>query len=126
VCGFGFHLALPWQRTGLSAGLGVGIYLVTAAAGVTGLGAMLSIATSSRLIRWLPTRPRRAPAAVAVAGYAAVGADGLGLVLLAAEVATVLGKLSLLPAAAAAGGLARMLLAKRAARHCLDLRASLT
>ena len=27
----GIHLALPWQRTGLSSGLGVGIYLITGA-----------------------------------------------------------------------------------------------
>ncbi len=27
----GIHLALPWQRTGLSPGLAVGIYLVTGA-----------------------------------------------------------------------------------------------
>ena len=120
-------LAVPWQWTGPSPGLDVGIYLVAAAAGVTAWGAMLSIATTGRLTRWLPTRPRRAPTAAAVAGYGAVSADGLGLVLLAAELATVPGKLSLLPAAAAAAAsLARLLLARRAARCCLALRASLT
>jgi hypothetical protein len=56
-----------------------------------------------------------------------VGADGLGPALPAAEVATVLGSYPLPPAAAAAAGsLARMLLAKRAAGQCLALRASLT
>ncbi len=120
-------LGLPWHWTGLSPGLGVGIYLVAAAIGITAWGAMLSIAATGRLTRWLPTRPRRAPTAAAVAGYGAVSADGLGLALLAAELATVPGKLSLLPAAAAAAAsIARMLLARRAARHCLALRASLT
>jgi hypothetical protein len=120
-------LVLPWHWTGIAAGLGVGIYLVVAAVGVTAWGAMLSIATTGRLTRWLPTRPRRAPTAAAVAGYGAVSADGLGLALLAAELAAVPGKLSLLPAvAAAAASIARLLLARRAARHCLALRASLT
>ena len=119
-------LALPRHWTGLSPGLGVGICLA-AAIGVTAWGAMLSIAATGRLTRWLPARPRRAPTAAAVAGYGAVSADGLGLALLAAELATVPGKLSLLPAAAAAAAsIARMLLARRAARHCLALRASLT
>jgi HAAS len=123
----GIGLALPWHWAGLSPGLGVGIYLVVAAAGVTAWGAVLAIATTGRLTRWLPTRPRRAPTGAAVAGYSAVSADGLGLILLAAELATVPGKLSPLPAAAAAAAsIARMLLARRAARHCLVIRASLT
>jgi len=55
-----------------------------------------------------------------------VCADGLGLVLLAAGLATLPGKLALAPAAGAAvASLARLLLAGRAARHCLRLRASL-
>jgi hypothetical protein len=108
-------------------GLGVGTYLVTVAAGSPAWVRCPVSPASGRLTRCLPTRLRRAPPAVAVAGYAAVGADRLGLVLLATEVATVLEKLSLLlAAAAAAGSLARMLLAKRAAGHCLALRASLT
>jgi hypothetical protein len=120
-------LTLPWQWTSQPPGLGVGIYLVAAAAGITAWAAMLSIASTGQLTRWLPTRPRRAPTAAAVAGYGAVSADGLGLALLAAQLATVPGKLSPLPAtAAAAASLARLLLARRAARRCLALRASLT
>jgi HAAS domain-containing protein len=119
--------ALGWHRAGVIPGLGVGICLVGVAAGVTAWSAMVGIAATGRLTRWLPARPRRAPTAAAVAGYGAVCADGLGLALLAAGLATVPGKLSLLPAAAAAAAsLARLLLAGRAARHCLTLRASLT
>ena len=78
------------------------------------------------LTRWLPDRPRRAPTAAAVAGLGAVGADALGLTLLAAQLATVPGKLSpVLAAAAAAASLARLMFAGRAARRCLVLRASL-
>ena len=121
------RLALPWQGAGLSPGLGMGIHLVAVAAAVTAGAAILGIATTGRLTRWLPARPRRAPTAAAVAGYGAVSADGLGLVLLAAQLATAPGKLSPIPAAAAAAAsLARLMLASRAARHCLTLRASLT
>lgn len=120
-------LAPPWHWAGPSPGLSVGIYLVAAAAGITGWGAAVSIATTGRLTRWLRAGPRRAPTAAAVAGYGAVGADGLGLILLAVALATVPGKLSLLPAiAAAVASLTRLMLARRAARRCLALRASLT
>jgi len=105
----------------------VGIRLVAVAVGVTAWAAVLGIATTGRLTRWLPARPRRAPTAAAVAGLGAVSADGLGLVLLAAQLATAPGKLSPVPAtAAAAASLARLMLARRAARHCLAIRASLT
>ena len=117
---------LGWHQAGTFPGFGVGIYLVAVAAGVTAWGAVVGIAVTSRLTRWLPSRPRRAPTAAAVAGYSAVCADALGLVLLAAVLAATPGKLSLLPAAAAAvASLARLLLARRAARQCLTLRASL-
>jgi hypothetical protein len=121
------RLALPWQETGLSPGLRVGMPLIVVAVGVTAWAALLGIATTGRLTRWLPARPRRAPTAAAVAGFGAVGADGLGLVLLAAQLASAPGKLSPVPAAvAAAASLARLLLAGRAARRCLATRASLT
>jgi hypothetical protein len=94
---------------------------------VTAWAALLGIATTGRLTRWLPARPRRAPTAAAVAGFGAVGADGLGLVLLVAQLAAAPGRLSPLPAAvAAAASLARLLFARRAARRCLTIRASLT
>jgi hypothetical protein len=115
-----------WQWAGASAGLGVGIQLVAAAVAVTAWGALLGIAVTGRLTRWLPRRPRQAPTAAAVAGYGAVGADALGLALLAAELAIAPGKLSPLPAAAAAiASLARLILARRAASRCLALRAAL-
>jgi hypothetical protein len=125
------HLAIRlsslWQWTSPPAGLGVGVKLVGVAVVVTAAGALLGIAVTGRLTRWLPGSPRRALTATAVAGFAAVGADALGLTLLAAEVATAPGQLSPLPAAAATvASLARLLLARRAAYRCLASRASLT
>ena len=55
------------------------------------------------------------------------GTDGLGLALLAAQLAIAPGKLSpVLAGTAAAASLARMMLARRAAQRCLAIRASLT
>jgi hypothetical protein len=123
----GIPLAPPWEWAGLSPGLRVSIYLVAGAAGITAWAALFGIATTGRLTRWLPARPRRAPTAAAVAGFGAVSADGLGLALLAAELAVGPGRLSPVPAAAAAvASVARMVLARRAARQCLAIRASLT
>lgn len=122
----GIRLVLPWQQVGGSPGLGAGLVLVAAAAGITAWAAIAGIATTGRFTRWLPDRPRRAPTAAAVAGYGAVSADGLGLVLLAAELAAAPGHLSpVLAAAAAAASAARLLLASRAARRCLAIRATL-
>jgi len=127
----GIRLALPWHWTSPTPGLGAAIHLaavlVAVAVAVTASAAILGIATTGRLTRWLPARPRRAPAAAAVAGFGAVSADGLGLALLAAQLATAPGELSpALATTAAAASLARLLLARRAARNCLAIRASLT
>ncbi|HEV3170792.1 MAG TPA: permease prefix domain 1-containing protein [Actinocrinis sp.] len=120
------RLAALWQWSATTAGIGVGIHLVAVAAMVTAWAALLGIAVTGRLTRWLPAKPSRAPIAAAVAGYGAVGADALGLVLLAAELTLAPGRLSPLPVAAAAvASLVRLLLASRAAHRCLALRASL-
>jgi len=120
------HLTPPWQWTDTSSSIRVGTQLVAVAVGVTALAAIVGIASTGRLTRWLPARPRRAPTAAAVAGFGAVGADGLGLLLLAAQLATGMGRLSPVPAAAAAAAsVVRLALARRAAQHCLAVRASL-
>ncbi len=123
----GIRLALPWRANGLAPGLGVGILLLAVAVAITAWAAVLGIASTGRLTRWLPVRPRRAPAVAAVAGFGAVGADGLGLALLTAQLAAFQGRLSPVPAAAAAAAsITRLLFAGRAARHCLAIRATLT
>jgi hypothetical protein len=120
-------LHVVWQWSGMPPGLRVGIELIAVAAGITGWAGALSIATTGRLTRWLPARPRCAPTAAAVAAFGAVGADGLGLMLLAAEVATRLGDLSPLPATVAVvASVARLVLARRAAFRCLAIRTGLT
>jgi hypothetical protein len=120
------RVAAFWHWTTLPAGLGAGIQLVAVAVAVTASAGALGIASTGRLTRWLPAAPRRAPLAAAIAGFGAMGADGLGLVLLAAELVVVQGRLPLLPAAVAdVASAARLLMARRAACRCLALRASL-
>jgi hypothetical protein len=120
------RLAAPWQQGGLPPGLQGWVPLIAAAVAVTACAALLGIAATGRLSRWLPDRPRRAPAAAAVAGCGAIGADALGLALLGTLLATAPGRLSpVLVAAAAMAGLVRLVLASRAARHCLATRAAL-
>lgn len=123
----GIRLEPPWQWSGLSsAGLRLAIQLVALAAGVTAVAALTGIAATGRLVRWLPAGPRRAPTAAAIAGLGAVGADSVGLALLAAELVIGPGRLSPAPATAAAvASLARILLARRAAWNCLAVRATL-
>jgi HAAS domain-containing protein len=93
------RIAVFWQWTTLPAGLGAGLQLVAVAVAVTASAAAAGIAVTGRLSRWLPAAPRRAPLAAAIAGFGAVAADGLGLVLLATELAAAPGRLSPLPAA---------------------------
>lgn len=116
-----------WQWSSMPAGLRVGVQLVAVSAGVTAWAAVLSIAATGRLTRRLRDRPRRAPTAAAVAAFGAVGADGIGLVLLAAQLAAGTGELAVLPATAAAvASVTRLVLARRAAVQCLATRTSLT
>ena len=120
------HLASLWHLTGQRGVFALGVQLVAVTATVTAWAAVLGIAATGRLTRWLPVRPRRAPTVVAVAGIGAVGADALGLAMLAAELAIAPGQLAVVPAAAAAvASLGRILLARRSAIRCLALRARL-
>jgi hypothetical protein len=120
------RLVPPWQQSGLPPGLQGGIPLIAAAIAVTACAALLGIATTGRLTRWLPDRPRRAAAAAAIAGCGAIGADALAIAVLGILLGTAPGRLSaLLAAAAATASLVRLLLASRAARRCLATRAAL-
>ncbi len=116
---------MPWHHAG-SPATSAGLLLVAAAVAVTVCAATVSLGSTGRLTRWLPDRPRRAPTASAIAGFGAIGADGLGLAFLAAQLVVAPGRLSpALACAAAAASLARVLMARRAASHCLALRAAL-
>lgn len=121
------RVAPPWHWTTPPAGMGAGICLVAAAVAVTAGAGAVSIAVMGRLSRWPPAVPRHAPLTATITGFAAIGADGLGLILLAAELAAVPGTPFLIPATAAAvTSLARLIVAGRAAQRCLALRSSLT
>jgi hypothetical protein len=105
---------------GLVAGL-VGLVLVVAVP-----AAMVAVAVSGRLSRWLPAGPQVAATAAATAASACVVAD---LVLLTGMLtAAVLAGGMAWPAGLLAAGAscARLNLAGRAARRCLAARASLT
>ncbi|HET9895065.1 MAG TPA: permease prefix domain 1-containing protein [Streptosporangiaceae bacterium] len=120
------HLASLWHLTGMHGVFAWGIELVAVAATVTAWAAALGIASTGRLTRLLPVRPRRAPTIVAVAGIGAVSADALGLAMLAADLAIAPGQVAVTPAAiAAVASLGRILLARRSASRCLALRARL-
>jgi len=122
----GVRLAPPWEWQDLSAAVRVAIHLLAVPVGVTAWAALFGIASTGRLTRWLPAGPRRAATAGAVAGFAAVGADALGLTVFAAQLAAAPGTLAPIPAAAAAAAsLVRLVLARRAAHRCLAIRASL-
>jgi hypothetical protein len=91
------------------------------------LGAMLSIAATGRLTRWLPSRPRRAPHRCGGRRVRRGQRRRARPRPARRRTGHHPGKLSLLPAAAAAAAsTARLLLARGAARHRLALRASLT
>jgi hypothetical protein len=122
----GIRFAPPWHWTGVPPELLAGLCLVAVAVAVTAWAIVVGIVTTGRLTRWLVIRPRRAPTAAAIAGFGAVGADALGLALLAAELIAAPGRLSpLLAAAATAASIARIVLARRGAQRCLALRSVL-
>jgi hypothetical protein len=110
----------PPAALGLVATL-VGLVLVVAVP-----AAVLSVAVSGRLSRWLPAGPQLGATAAAVAASACVAGD---LVLLGSLLAcTVVAGGVAWPAALLAAGASstRLSLAGRAARRCLAVRATLT
>jgi hypothetical protein len=105
---------------GLVAGL-VGLVLMVAVP-----AAVVAVAASGRLSRWLPDGPKVAATAAATAASACVAGD---LVLLAGMLTvTVLAGGMAWPAGVVAVGASgvRLILAGRAARRCLAARATLT
>jgi hypothetical protein len=89
--------------------------------------AVLAVATTGRLSRWLPIRPRLAPTAAAAAALAGMTVDLALLGMLSVQALIAPSQLAGAPAIlAAAASLARLALAGRAARHCLASRTTLT
>jgi hypothetical protein len=123
----GLHLAPPWHWPDLPPLLDVGIRLVVVAIVAAAWAALLGIAATGRLTRWLPARPRHGPTVAVIAGFGAASADLILLAVVAGLLVLAPGKLAPLPIAlAAAASLTRLTLAARGARQCLAIRATLT
>jgi hypothetical protein len=123
----GIRHAPPWQWANTPPDSLVAFPLAAAALAVTVWAALLTVAATGRLTRWLPARPRLAPTTAAIAGFGAMTADLIIFVLLASQLATAPRTLAPVPiTAAAAASLIRLTLARRAARRCLTARAALT
>ena len=120
-------VAATWWRAGREppAALGLVATLVGLVLAVAIPAAVLSVALSGRLSRWLPAGPRSAATTAAAAAGACVAGD---LVLLAALLASTMfaGGVAWPAALLAAGASSlRLSLAGRAARRCLAARARL-
>jgi hypothetical protein len=112
-----WHLRASWRigRVGLSLAIASGV-----------LAALLAVAITSRLSRWLTASPRLAPTAAAAAALFAMAVDLTALTTVAAVAATRPDSLAGTPASIAAlASVARLTLATRAARRCLAARAAL-
>lgn len=123
----GIRYALPWQWTGALPASMLALPLAVAVIAVTVWAGLFTVAATGRLIRWLPARPGLAPTTAAIASFSAATADVIVFVLLASHLAAAPRNLAVIPiAAAATASLARLILARRAARRCLAVRATLT
>jgi hypothetical protein len=122
----GIRHAPPWQWVNMPPDALLAFPIAAAAIAVTVWAALITVAATGRLTRWLPARPRLAPTTAAIAGFGAMTADVIVFVLLASQLAAAPRTLAPLPiAAAATASLVRLTLARRAARHCLTVRAPL-
>jgi hypothetical protein len=126
LAGLASHIGIrgmaPWHWTGAPPGAPVLFAAAFATLGVTVWAALLAVAATGRLTRWLPQRPQLGPVTAAFAGFGFAAVDTIMLTLLGAALLTAPGRLAPVPvAAAAAASLARLTLARRAARRCLTL-----
>jgi hypothetical protein len=121
------RLAPPWHWAGMPPAGPIAFPLLAAVFLITVWTTLITLAATGRLTRWLPHRPRLAPATAAVAGFGAGTADVILLALLASQLATAPAKLAAVPIAlAAAASTTRLILARHAGRRCLASRSALT
>jgi HAAS len=132
----GARLASPWHWASMPASGRLVIHLAGFAFAITIGSALVTVAATGRLTRWLPTGPGSLPAhprwlpacpaasaALAASGTAAI--DIALLALLASQAASTPGRLAALPVAVAAiASLIRLTLTTRAARNCLTTSAA--
>jgi len=111
--------APPWRWPGTLPGAWLAFPLLCGAVAIAGLAALLVLASTGRLSRWLPLRLGLAPLAAATVAAAAMVVDLTVLGLLALQAVTRPGSLAWTPVAVAATvSLARLVLAGRATRRC--------
>jgi hypothetical protein len=119
--------APPWQWPGAPPLSIAAFPVVGAALVITVWSALATLAATGKLARWLPDSPRIAAVTAATTGFGITAADLAVFALLASQLASAPGTLDPIPvAAAAAASLTRLTLARRAARRCLAIRATLT
>jgi hypothetical protein len=117
--------APPWQWPGAPPLSPAAFPAAGAALLIVVTSALVTVAATGKLTRWLPASPRIAAFTAATAGFAAVAADLAILALLASQLASAPDTLAPLPVAVAtAASLTRLTLARLAARRCLTTRAS--
>jgi hypothetical protein len=118
--------APPWQWPGAPPLSAAAFPAIAAAVLILITSTVTTIAATGKLSRWLPASARLAAATAAIAGFTAVAADLAILTLLASQLTSAPGTLDPVPVAAAtAASLTRLTLARRAARSCLAVRATL-
>jgi hypothetical protein len=127
----GVQLVSPWHWTSMPIGARLVTHLAGIAFAVAIGSALVAVAATGRLTRWLPagpgSRPRwlgaRPAVSAAVAAMAAGGTAAIDialLALLATQAVSTPGRLAALPVAVAAvASLIRLTLTTRAARNCL-------
>lgn len=122
----GVHDAPPWQWAGTPPAAPIAFPLMAAVFLVTVWTALITLAATGRLTRWLPRPSRLAPTTAAIAGFGAATVDLIILIVLASQLATAPATLAAAPIAlASAASTSRLILARRAGRRCLASRASL-
>jgi hypothetical protein len=123
----GIRHAPPWQWPGMPPATIIAVPLFGAVLLTVVCAALLTLAATGPLTRWLPAGPRTAPAAAAIAGFGAAAADVAVFILLASKLASAPTALAPSPVLlAATASLTRLTLARRAARNCLTARAALS
>jgi hypothetical protein len=123
----GIRRAPPWHWGGMPPASPIAVPLLATIFLITVPAALFTLAATGPLTRWLPASPRTAAATAAIAGFGAAAADLAVLALLASQAASAPAALAPAPVlAAATASLARLTIARRAARHCLTARAALS
>jgi hypothetical protein len=119
--------APPWHWAHMPPATPIAFPLIVAVLVITVWTALITLAATGRLTRWLPHRPRLAPTTAAIAGFGAATVDMAILALLASQLATAPAKLAAAPIAlAATASTTRLILARHAGRRCLASRSALT